>query len=219
MDNKTLASYLDFACHHQEATPNEIKNLCETVKKYGFHTTFVNPCFVSLAKDFLKNEAKVGTVVSFPLGQETTNIKEAGLTQAIKDGADELDISMNVGFFKAGKYQEVKEEMTRLVLKAKELNQAVLTKFIIETGLLTDEEIKKASVMVLESGADFVKTCSGFGPRGSNLHDVVLIKEAVQDKIKIKVAGGIKTREEALSFIQQGVSRIGTSQAVIIISG
>jgi deoxyribose-phosphate aldolase len=215
MDRKTLAKYLDLANHRQEATPSDIKKLCLNVEKYGFNSAFVNQCFLPLAKKILK-EKKVGTVISFPLGQDSRDAKIVAAIDAVKKGADELDISMNVGLFKAGEDKQVLEEMEALVEVVKDLKKSVLVKFIIETGQLSPSEIKRASLLVLRSGADFIKTCSGFGPRGATLEDVRLIKEAVGNKIKIKVAGGIDTLKEAEDFISAGANRIGTSKAVEI---
>lgn len=212
-----LASYLDFANHHQDATPQEIERLCQLVKKFDFHGAFVNPGYISLAKEFLKGEGVVGTVVSFPLGQDSREIKVIAAIDATQKGADELDVCMNVGLFKGGKDKLVLEEMRAVVEAAKNIKKATLVKFIIETGLLTASEIKKAAQLVLHSGADFVKTTSGWGPRGASLEDVKLIREAVGKKIKIKVAGGIDTYQEAMDFINAGVDRIGTSKAVEII--
>lgn len=219
MDLNNLAPYLDLANHHQEATSEDIKKVCEKVKKYGFHTAFVNGCYVSLAKEILGEEGKVGTVISFPLGQDSQDAKVVAAIDAVKNGADELDISMNVGLFKAGEGERVQKEMEAIVVAAKGIKKSVIIKFIIETGFLTDEEIKAASQLVLASGADFVKSNSGLGPRGASLDDIQLIKEAVGGKIKIKAAGGIDTREEALAFIEAGVDRIGTSHAVEIVEG
>ena len=217
MDSATLVKYLDLANHHQEAMPEDIRQLCQKVKEYHFHSAFVNPFYVSLAKDYLKEiNGLVGTVIAFPLGQETKDIKVLSTIKAVKDGADELDVSLNIGLFKAGKSQEVLEEMRAILSSAKEIKKTTIIKFIIETGLLTDEEIKEASGLVLESGADFVKICSGMGPRGASLKDVELVKSAIGGKIKIKVAGGIDTLKEALDFIKAGVDRIGTSKAVEI---
>lgn len=217
MDEKTLAKYLDFANHHQETTPEDIKELCQKVKEYGFHSAFVNPCYISLAREFLRSNGIVGTVISFPLGQDSRDAKIVASIDAVKTGADEIDVVMNVGLFKAGKYEPVLEEMKAIVETTKNIKKTVLVKFIIETGLLTSEEIKKASNLVLESGADFVKTTSGMGPRGASLEDVKLIREAVGDRIKIKAAGGIDTLKEATDFISAGVDRIGTSKGVEII--
>lgn len=219
MDAKTLAGYLDLANHHPETTPQEVKDLCQKVKKYGFHSAFVNSCYVVLAKTELEGIGKVGTVISFPLGQDSRDVKVVAAMEAAKNGADELDVSMNVGLFKAGEKETVLGEMKAIIEAARAINKKIIVKFIIETGLLTSEEIKTASLLVLESGADFVKTCSGLGPRGASLEDIKIIKEAVGDKIKIKAAGGIDTLEEAESFITAGVSRIGTSHAVEIVNG
>jgi len=218
MDKRTLAKYLDFANHHQDATLKQIRELCLLVRKYGFHSAFVNPYYLREAKEYLDGKATLGTVVSFPLGQETKDIKLLSVIEAVNKGADELDVSMNVGLFKAKKYDECFQEMKAIVEMAKMRKAKVLVKFIIETGLLTDKEIQKASLLVLKSGADFIKTCSGMGPRGASLKDVDLIKGAVKDKIRIKVAGGVDTLEEAMGFIKKGVDRIGTSQAVKIVN-
>lgn len=219
MDAKSLAKCLDLANHHPEATPQDIRELCQKVKKYGFNSAFVNPCYVSLARELLGNKEKVGTVIAFPLGQDTKNTKILAVLDAVKKGADELDVSLNVGLFKGGNDKEVLGEMKEVVEAARSAKKSVLVKFIIETGLLTDEEIKRASRLVLESGADFVKTNSGWGPRGASLKDVGLIREAIGDKIKIKVAGGIHTYQKALEFLEKGANRIGTSKAVEIIEG
>jgi len=213
-----IAKYLDFANHHPYATPEQIRDLCQKVKKFGFHSAFVNPYYIQLAKDVLEDKFPVGTVISFPLGQDTRDGKVLLAIETTRKGADELDVMMNVGLFKAGKYKEVLEEMKAVNTAAKEIRRNVIVKFIIETGFLTNEEIKKASELVLKSGADFVKTCSGWGPRGARLDDVRLIREAIGEKIKIKVAGGIGTYQKAVDFITAGADRIGTSKAIEIIT-
>jgi deoxyribose-phosphate aldolase len=218
MKKKELAQYLDLANHHPNVTPQEIKELCQRVKRFDFHAVFVNPCYVPLAREIMA-DGIVGTVISFPLGQETQNIKVLGAIEAAKQGADELDVAMNVGLFKGGKEDQVLAEMEAVITAAKNIKGNVLLKFIIETGFLTEEEIKKASQLVLKSGADFVKTNSGWGPRGASLKDVEIIRKTVGGKIKIKVAGGIHTYHQALAFIKKGADRIGTSKAVEIIKG
>lgn len=214
---ENIAQYLDFANHKQDATPEDIKSLCEKVKEYGLHAAFVNPYYVSLARESLGPDGVVGTAISFPLGQDTSENKVNASIEAAENGANELDICMNVGIFKVGGYEEVLEEMKEIVAQVKEEHPRVIIKFIIETGFLTDDEIKKASELVVSSGADFVKTTSGLGPRGASLRDVELVKQAIGDKVKIKVAGGIDTYEEAVSFIEAGAHRIGTSHAVEIV--
>jgi len=215
---RSLAKYLDFANHHPDATPEQIRDLCQKVKKFGFHSAFVNPCYIALAKEYLEDKFLVGTVISFPLGQDTRDGKVLLAIETTRKGADELDVMMNVGLFKAGKHKEVLEEMKAVNAVAKEIRRNVVVKFIIETGFLTDEEIKKASELVLKSGADFVKTCSGWGPRGAKLEDVRLIREAIGEKIKIKVAGGIGSYQKAVDFIKIGANRIGTSRAIEIVT-
>lgn len=219
MDRSQLAKFLDLANHHQQATPEDIKKLCEKVNQYGFNSAFVNPFFVSEAKQRVQAPSVVGTVIAFPLGQETKSVKLEQVFDAVKNGADELDVSMNVGLFLGGNSKGTEDEMKSIVMTAKHYRPSVIVKFIIETGHLNDDQIKTASLLVLNSGADFVKTCSGLGPRGATLKDVELIKQAVGDKIKIKVAGGITTTKQALEFIKTGASRIGTSHAVEIIDG
>ena len=209
-----LASYLDLANHHSDATPHTITQLCANVTKYKFNAAFVNPLYVSLVKSL---GVKTGTVVSFPLGQDAVDIKLAAVKLAARDGADELDISANVALFKTASWDKSQQEMAQLVAAAKNTNPHIIIKFIIETGYLTPEEIKQASLTVLNSGADFVKTCSGLGPRGATLEDVKTIREAVDNKIKLKVAGGISTHQQAVDFITAGADRIGTSKAIEIL--
>lgn len=218
MKKKDLVGYLDLANHHFDATPQEIKKLCQQVKKFGFHAAFVNACYVPLARELMANGI-IGTVVGFPLGQESQNIKVLSAIEAAKRGADELDVSMNVGWFKGGKKDQVLAEMEAVITAAKNIKGNILVKFIIETGFLTDEEIEEASQLVLKSGADFIKTNSGWGPRGASLKDVEIIRKAVGDQIRIKVAGGIHSYQQAVAFIAKGANRIGTSKAIEIIKG
>lgn len=219
MDRTTLAKYLDLANHHADASSEDVKALCQKVLEHGFHSAFVNPVFVPLASETLGGKAVVGTVVSFPLGQDTKEAKVLLAKEAVGLGAQELDVSMNVGIFKAGEHEKVLDEMKIVVGAAKATKNSTLVKFIIETGYLSEDEIKKASELVFQSGADFVKTCSGFGPRGATVKDVEIIKSVVGNQIKIKAAGGIDTYEEVIGFIEAGVARIGTSKAVEIVEG
>ncbi|MBN1263674.1 MAG: deoxyribose-phosphate aldolase [Candidatus Pacebacteria bacterium] len=219
MDKQKLAGYLDFANHRADATEKSIRFLCQQVKAYGFHSAFVNPCYVPLAKELLGEEGVVGTVIGFPLGQEIQAVKVFASVEAAKKRADELDVSMNVGWFKAGWDKLVLAEMRAIVEAVRNIREKTIIKFIIETGFLNEAEIKKAAELVVRSGADFVKTCSGMGPRGARLRDVVLIRSAIGDQAKIKVAGGIGTCREAIAFIEAGARQIGTSKAVEILDG
>lgn len=218
LNNQKVAYFLDFANHHPESTKADIEKLCAGVLKYGFHSAFVNPCWVRLAKILVNKKAAVGTVVSFPLGQDNTEAKIVACRELVKKGVDELDISTNVGWLKEGKTELYLKEMKRLVQQIKKRRSTVVVKFIIETGLLTNDEIKKASLLVFKSGADFVKICSGMGPRGARLSDVKIIKQVVGDKIKIKVAGGIHHLKQVKEFLAAGANRIGTSKAIEIVT-
>ena len=218
MDSKTLASYLDLANHRANATFADVENICDKVKQYGFNAAFVNPYFVAFAKQKMGATGKVGTVVSFPLGQEILDQKITNAKAAAMAGADELDVSLNVGLIKAGQWEDLLAEMRSIVKVVKTIDNQKIVKFILETGYLTDDEIKKSAVLVLQSGADFVKTNSGMGPRGVTVRDIEIIKQAVGDKIKIKAAGGVDTYDEAIAIINAGASRIGTSKAIEIVT-
>jgi deoxyribose-phosphate aldolase len=217
---KKLANYLDLANHKGNCTPRDVEKLCKAVIQYGFHSAFVNPYYVPLAKNYLKNsEAALGTVVAFPLGQESHDLKILMVVDALKNGADELDVSMNVGLLRAQKDKELIKELDDIVTTAKGIKPAAIVKIIIETGYLTADEIRKAAKMVVKSGADFVKTCSGMGPRGAKPEDVDIIAGAIEgSRCKIKVAGGIETYQQAKEFIERGASRVGTSHAIEIIT-
>lgn len=219
MKDIELVKYIDHANHSATSTTEEIKQLCNEVKRHGFNAAFVNPCWVKLAREELGDEGKVGTVVSFPLGQDTTQAKGAAVLNALENGADEIDVSSNVGLLKAGRGEEYLDEMVELVSLVKSQDSSKIIKFIIEAVLLEPEEIKQAAKLVLKSGADFVKTTSGFGPRDAKIKFVKLIRQAVGDRIRVKAAGGIHTRQEVQAFINAGADRIGTSAGVAIITG
>ncbi len=212
-----LSTYLDLANHHADATPDAIQALCANVVKYHFNAAFVNAYYVPLAKSLVGDAGKVGTVISFPLGQDTLVTKVAAAQNAAQLGVDELDISLNVGLLKTARWDESLDEMVKLVAAVKTIDQHKIVKFILETGYLTPDEIAHGSQLVLQSGADFVKTCSGMGPRGVTIEDVQIIKKTIGDQIKIKVAGGVTTYDQAIQLIEAGASRIGTSKAVEIL--
>jgi len=217
MNNQNLASFLDNANHSAASTENQIKKVCQQVLDYGFNAAFLNPCWVKFAKGFLAGKAKVGTVISFPLGQANSEAKIFAALEAMKNGADELDVSTNVGFLKSGKEDEYFEELKKVVKSVKEKNPQTIIKFIIEAYFLNKEEIMKASELVMKSGADFVKTTSGFGPRDAKIEYVRTIKEVVGNKVKIKAAGGISTADQVRDYLEAGAVRIGTSKAVEIV--
>lgn len=222
-----IAPHLDLANHHADATPEEIRRMCGNVVKYGFNAAFVNPCYIALARKELGDlpagkagRAKVGTAISFPLGQDTLEMKIFAAREAIRLGADELDVGANNGLLLAeGGFGQYREELRTIVEAARASKPDIIVKFIIETGFLEEVLIKRAAEAILASGADFVKICSGMGPRGASLEDVKLVREAIGNaSIKIKVAGGIDTIEEVRAFLSAGAQRIGTSKAVEIMS-
>ena len=220
MDN--LAPRLDFANHRANATPRDIQTLCEAVLKYGFHTAFVNPAYVSYAKSIVTMSAKVGCVISFPLGQDAPSVKTAAANRAVSDGADELDVVPNLGRYVSGDTQGFLAEMTEVVEAARMLGKPVIVKFILDPGYFDNLPNKKDAMQevaryIAQSGADFVKIGSGMGPRNPTVDDVRIIKEAVPE-MKIKVAGGVSTKEQAQALFAEGVDRIGTSHAIAIVS-
>lgn len=219
---------LDFANHKASATEEDIKKLCDDVLTHGFNSAFVNPCHVALARSIMGTKGKVGTVVSFPLGQDTLSIKTKTVEEAITDGVDELDIVPDIGALLGDEPENLQKELTALTNTAKTLKEDIIVKFIIETGIFIDEKgkelvpggvalVKNAAKMIEASGADFVKLCSGMGKRGVSPNDVVLIRSVVAPEMRVKGAGGIDTREEALALMDAGVNRMGTSHAIEII--
>lgn len=216
---KTFASYLDLANHQPITTATDVEKICHNVTTFGFNAAFVNPCYVALAKELLHGAEKIGTVASFPLGQEALALKKASILESIRLGADEIDISLNVAFIKEAKWQKCLEEMSEIITSARMAKEQVIIKFIPETGYLTAHEVQKTAELMVTAGADFFKTCSGMGPRGAILEDVYLIRKAVGNQIKVKVAGNVSTYHQAQEFILAGADRIGTSKAVDIITG
>lgn len=213
-----IASFLDLANHHPNATNQDIKKICDLVIKHQFNAAFVNPYYIAYAKEQLQGQRKVGTVVSFPLGQELLAIKIDSARRAAIAGADELDVSLNVGLIKEARWHDLSTEMVEIIAAARSINEHIIVKFIPETGYLISDEIKKIAELMVQAGADFLKTCSGMGPRNAMLEDVALIRAAVGASIKVKVAGGISNYAQALAFINAGADRIGTSRAVEIIT-
>ncbi len=193
----------------------EIDNLCSEAVKYGFCAVCVNPYYVLRAADQLKgSKVKVATVVGFPLGSTPTAVKVFETQKAISDGADEIDMVMNVGAFKNGEYSYVQEDFKAVRYAA---GKERILKVIIETCYLDESEIRKATELVLGSGADLVKTSTGFGTEGARISDIRLIKGIVGDKVGIKASGGIRDREKALKMVEAGATRIGASASVKIV--
>lgn len=211
---KELAKFMDHTLLKANATPEQIKNLCDEAVKYGFFSVCVNPCYVELAKSELEgSDVKVCTVIGFPLGANTTEVKAFEASEAVLNGADEVDMVINIGKLKAKDYDYVRDEISAVRGSSKEAT----LKVIIETALLDQDEIKIASQLAVSGGADFVKTSTGFSTSGAKAEDVKLMRETVGEKFGVKASGGIRTLDDALSMIKNGASRLGVSSSVSII--
>ena len=203
--------YIDSTLLKSDATIEDITKLCQDARKYHFASVCVNPYYVPLAKELLEDSTvQVCTVIGFPLGMNTTNVKVYETVEAIEYGADEIDMVINIGALKDKEYEYVKREIeeVRNVLDGKVL------KVIIETCYLTEEEIIKMTEICNETFVNFIKTSTGYGSRGAILEDIIIINENKNEVLEIKASGGIRTKEDASKFIEQGVTRIGTSNAV-----
>ena len=210
-----LAKYIDHTLLKAPATPKEIEQLCKEAVEHNFFAVCVNGCYVSLAKvSVIGSNVKVAAVIGFPLGAMSTEAKVLETQSCIANGADEIDMVINVGMLQSGNYQYIEDEINQI---NKATGDKVL-KVIIETCYLTTEEKKTACQLAMNAGADFVKTSTGFGAGGATLDDVKLMKNVVGDQLKIKASGGIRDKKTALEYIDIGVSRIGTSSGIKIVS-
>lgn len=211
----SLSSLIDHTNLRPDALHSDIEILCKEAIQYKFASVCINPVYVSYAKSILKDEnPKVCSVVGFPLGAVSEEMKYAEARFLIFQGVDEIDMVMNTAFLKERKLDLVKNEIKKVV----EAADGNCVKVIIETSLLNQDEKALACNIVMESGAAFVKTSTGFSSSGATLEDVRLIKKLVGDRVGIKASGGIKTKNEALKLIEAGATRIGTSRGVEIIS-
>ncbi|GAB6098642.1 deoxyribose-phosphate aldolase [Halanaerocella petrolearia] len=215
MDNK-LAEFIDHTILGADTTAEDVKEKCREALEYNFASVCINPSYVPVAKEELQeSEAKVCTVIGFPLGSTTSQIKALEAKEAVDNGAQEIDMVINIGALKSGDWDLVKEDIVAVV----EATGQALTKVIIETCYLTDQEKKKACQIAQEAGADFVKTSTGFGTNGATISDVKLMREVVGDDLGVKASGGIRDKETAIRMIEAGATRIGASSGVKIISG
>ncbi len=213
---KGLACYMDHTLLKAQATTDQIEALCREAMEHKFTSVCVNACYTKLASEFLKDsEVKVCTVIGFPLGSTTTSTKSAETEEAIANGADEVDMVINIGALKSGLTNQVKDDIAEVVKAA---GQA-LVKVIIETCFLTDEEKVQACSIAKETGADFVKTSTGFGTSGATIEDIRLMRETVGPDMGVKASGGIGSAEIAEAMIKAGATRLGTSSSIAIISG
>lgn len=208
-----LASYIDHTLLKPTATKVDILQLCNEAKQYHFASVCVNPCWVKLCAETLKDSGvKICTVIGFPLGANTSEIKAQEAALAIKEGASEVDMVINIGALKEGNIDYVYQD----ILAVRKASEEKTLKVIIETSYLTDEEKKTVCRLCAKAGADFVKTSTGFSSAGATVEDVKLMKEA--SGIKVKASGGVRTKEDALKMIEAGASRLGASAGVKIVS-
>lgn len=211
-----LASYIDHTLLKPEATEEEIIKICKEALEYSFWSVCVNPSWVKTAYSILKDSSvKVCTVVGFPLGATPPEVKAFEAQQAIKDGASEVDMVINIGYLKSRKYEEVKED----IKKVKQACGNILLKVILETCLLTSSEKIKACEICKSAGADYVKTSTGFSVSGATAEDIALMRRIVGEEMGVKASGGVRDSEGALKMIKAGASRVGASASIAIIKG
>ncbi|MCF0148959.1 MAG: deoxyribose-phosphate aldolase [Clostridium sp.] len=217
MNKKDLARMIDHTILKPEATEKEIETLCKEALEYNFASVCVNPSMVEKAAELLKgSDVKVCTVIGFPLGATTTEVKAFETEDVIKKGATEVDMVINVGKLKDGNLEYVKKDIEAVVNAAK---GKALTKVIIETCLLTDEEKVTACKLSKEAGSDFVKTSTGFSTGGATASDIKLMRETVGKELGVKASGGVRSLEDAMAMIENGATRIGASASIAICEG
>ncbi len=212
---KPLNKYFDHTLLKPEATNEQIDALCAEAREYDFYSVCVNTCYVSRCYDALKDtDVKVAAVVGFPLGACTTQSKVFETQEAFMDGASEVDMVLNVGKFRSGDNDYVRDDIRSVVEAAKAFGGIV--KVILETCLLSESEIVEACKLSMEAGADFVKTSTGFNSGGATVEDVALMRQTVGDHISVKASGGIRDYEQCMKMIEAGADRIGASASVKI---
>lgn len=214
MDKNVILSTVDHTLLKQIATWEDIKVICEDAMKYEVASVCIPPSFVKKAKDFVGDKMKVCTVIGFPNGYNTTAVKVFETVDAIKNGADEIDMVINLGMVKEKNFDEVTKEIKAI----KEACKDKILKVIIETCLLTQEEKIKMCKCVTDAKADFIKTSTGFSTGGATLEDIILFRENIGSEVLIKAAGGIKDLDTAKVFIENGAKRLGTSSIIKIIN-
>lgn len=213
-----LARLIDHTLLKPEATPDDIKKLCGQARNYGFAAVCVNPCYVDTAgKELAGSTVDVCAVVGFPLGAGDPAVKAAEAAAAVRAGASEVDVVMNVGFLKGGLLGQVKADLEGVVRAARQERPGVTVKVILETCLLNDHEKVEACRLAVSAGADFVKTSTGFGTGGATVSDVALLRRTVGPGIGVKASGGIRDLAAALSMVEAGAGRLGTSSGVAIL--
>lgn len=210
MEKRAVLNKLDHTLLRQDATWEQIQALCEEGIKYRVASVCIPPCFVREARDYVGNRLKICTVIGFPNGYSTTAVKVAETEDAVANGADEIDMVINMNRVKDDRFEEVWREI-------REVRQACpgqILKVIIETCLLSQEEKIKLCEVVTKAGADYIKTSTGFSTGGATFEDVALLQNYVGDQVKVKASGGISTWEDAERFVRLGASRLGTSRLI-----
>lgn len=210
LDRKEIFRRVDHTLLTQTATWEEIKQICDDAINYGVASVCIPPSYVKQVKEYVKDKMAVCTVIGFPNGYQTTAVKVYETKDAIANGADEIDMVINIGHAKDGKYDKILDEIKQIKAACGER----ILKVIIETCLLTDEEKIKMCQVVTESGADFIKTSTGFSKAGATFEDVDLFAKHVGENVKIKAAGGIASFDDAEKFIELGADRLGTSRII-----
>lgn len=213
MDEKKILSMVDHTLLLQGSTWEEIRLLCEDAMNYQTASVCIPPCYVKQAKEYVKDAMKICTVIGFPNGNQTTAVKVFETKDAVANGADEIDMVINIGMLKAKDYDYVLQEMMAI----KEASEGRILKVIIETCLLTEEEKIQMCELVTKAGADFIKTSTGFSTAGATFSDVELFAKHVGEGVSIKAAGGISSMEDAVKFMELGASRLGTSRIVKLV--
>jgi deoxyribose-phosphate aldolase len=219
-----IARLIDHTALKAETTEAIVRELCDEARKYCFASVCINPCYVRLAAELLRGTpVAVCTVIGFPLGATSTPAKAREAELAIRDGATEIDMVLNIGMLKSERYDYVEADVRAVVAESRAAmngpNRSVITKVILETALLTDEEKVVASILAQNAGADFVKTSTGFSTAGATAGDVALMRKAVGPDMGVKASGGVRTREDAERMIAHGATRIGASASVAIVHG
>ena len=209
-----LARMIDHTLLDPSSTYDTVRNHCKEAAKWNFAAVCINPAHVRLVSQLLANsKVKVCTVIGFPFGATFTKVKAFETGLAIADGADEVDMVMNVGALRSRDYDHVRSDIKAVVRAA----EGAVVKVIIETGYLTDKEKVKACLIAKDAGAHFVKTSTGYGPSGASIHDVKLMRQSVGSEMGVKAAGGIRHFNQAYRLVEAGANRLGTSRSIAIL--
>lgn len=214
MERREILKRLDHTLLAQTSTWEQIRKICDEVMEYQTASVCIPPCYVKRAKEYVKDRLAVCTVIGFPNGNTTTKAKVTEAKEVLTDGADEIDMVINLGMVKEGDFQAVEQEIREL----REVSRGKILKVIIETCLLTQEEKVRLCQVVTDAGADYIKTSTGFAGGGATFEDVALLRRHVGEQVKVKAAGGISSVEDAEKFIELGADRLGTSRLIGLLS-